>query len=71
MATRERDYDESQVSPDPELLYTKEYCIGLSHIPQCCLCRVLTDCYFRRWQLWQGLQRVRAPAPLQYAVCST
>ncbi|KAH8905005.1 Pkinase-domain-containing protein [Coniochaeta sp. PMI_546] len=28
MATRERDYDESQGSPDPELLYTKEYCIG-------------------------------------------
>jgi hypothetical protein len=28
MATRERDYDDTEGSPDPELLYTKEYCIG-------------------------------------------
>jgi hypothetical protein len=31
MASRSRDYDESEGSPDPESLYTKEYCIGLSH----------------------------------------
>lgn len=30
MATRDRDYSESEGSPDPELLYTKEYCIGSS-----------------------------------------
>lgn len=28
MATRDRDYEETEGSPDPELLYTKEYCIG-------------------------------------------
>lgn len=29
MADREhRDYDESEGSLDPEMLYTKEYCIG-------------------------------------------
>lgn len=32
MAGRERDWDESnEGSPDPETLYTKEYCIGSSH----------------------------------------
>lgn len=30
MADRERDYDENEGSPDPETLYTKEYCIGTS-----------------------------------------
>ncbi|KAB5522813.1 kinase-like domain-containing protein, partial [Coniochaeta sp. 2T2.1] len=28
MATRDKDYEETEGSPDPELLYTKEYCIG-------------------------------------------
>lgn len=32
MADREnRDYDEAEGSLDPELLYTKEYCIGSSY----------------------------------------
>lgn len=32
MAGRERDWDENaNGSPDPETLYTKEYCIGTSH----------------------------------------
>lgn len=32
MAGRERDWDENaHGSPDPETLYTKEYCIGSSH----------------------------------------
>lgn len=32
MAGRERDWDENaNGSPDPETLYTKEYCIGSSH----------------------------------------
>lgn len=28
MAGRERDWDDNEGSPDPETLYTKEYCIG-------------------------------------------
>ena len=28
MSDRERDYEDSEGSVDPELLYTKEYCIG-------------------------------------------
>lgn len=31
MATRDKDYEETEGSPDPELLYTKEYCIGSSN----------------------------------------
>lgn len=32
MAGRERDWDDNaHGSPDPETLYTKEYCIGSSH----------------------------------------
>ena len=30
MADREQDYDDGTGSMDPELLYTKEYCIGSS-----------------------------------------
>ncbi len=33
MADRERDYDDTEGSLDPELLYTKEYCIGVSPAP--------------------------------------
>jgi serine/threonine-protein kinase 24/25/MST4 len=34
MADREsREYDESEGSLDPEMLYTKEYCIGLDSFP--------------------------------------
>jgi hypothetical protein len=37
MADREnRDYDDAEGSLDPELLYTKEYCIGwASHVCAC------------------------------------
>lgn len=28
MAGRERDWDDNEGSPDPETLYTKEFCIG-------------------------------------------
>lgn len=28
MAGRERDWDDHEGSPDPETLYTKEFCIG-------------------------------------------
>lgn len=28
MAGRERDWDDEKGSPDPETLYTKEFCIG-------------------------------------------
>lgn len=28
MAGRERDWDDNAGSPDPETLYTKEFCIG-------------------------------------------
>jgi len=32
MADRNRDYDDTQGSLDPELLYTKEFCIGWSYL---------------------------------------
>lgn len=37
MADREnRDYDDAEGSLDPEMLYTKEYCIGwASHVCAC------------------------------------
>lgn len=35
MSDRERDYEDGEGSVDPELLYTKEYCIGSS---DACLC---------------------------------
>ncbi len=57
MAGREpREYDDAEVSLDPELLYTKEYCIGWSpvHTPG----RTSTDGVNRRRQFRQSLQRV-------------
>jgi len=59
MADREnRDYDDAEGSLDPELLYTKEYCIGWAITGET---RASTpaDTFNRRWQLWEGLQGVR------------
>jgi hypothetical protein len=58
MADREdRNYDDGEGSLDPEMLYTKEYCIGWDSRLRACG-GIRTDRSNRRRQLRQGLQRV-------------
>lgn len=58
MTERYRENEEANEALDPELLYSKEYCIGWFYFGHEC---VLVADHDRWWELWQSLQRVRLP----------